>query len=156
MKKNECVWHFRDQNQSKGSDTPESFLSKVAFESDFRKKSCLARVSRKLSQFFFFRNTFSRLEHVLFLHVSLALASQCEWIPLTTFRISRQWRIRKSIPMYPDRLQNLITCSLVANVAWKFHTNPFGSFCAKLLNRQRQLHILLGGGDEDFDICVPT
>ena len=51
---------------TKGSDTPESFLSKVTFE---RK---LARVSLKLLQFFFFRKKLSRLEHVLFLKVSFA------------------------------------------------------------------------------------
>jgi len=41
-------------------------LLKVTFERN------LARVSRKLSQFFFFRNKSSRLEHVLFLQVSRA------------------------------------------------------------------------------------
>jgi len=41
-----------------------NFLLKVTF------KRNLARVSWKLSQFFFFRNKLSRLEHVLFLQVS--------------------------------------------------------------------------------------
>jgi len=41
----------------------------------------------------------------------------------------------------PDRHQNLIICSVrwpTANLSWKFHVNPFGSFCAKwLTDRQR-------------------
>ena len=38
----------------------------------------------------------------------------------------------------PDRHQTLVICSLViANLPWKFHANPSGSCCAKLLtNRQ--------------------
>jgi len=32
----------------------------------------------------------------------------------------------------PDRHQNL-TIWPIANLPWKFHANPFGSFCAKLL-----------------------
>ena len=52
------------------SDTLESFLSKVTFESEFRE--ILHDVSWKLSQFFFFQNKLSRLEHVLFLQVSFA------------------------------------------------------------------------------------
>jgi len=40
----------------------------------------------------------------------------------------------------------------IANLPWKFHANPFGSFCAKLptdkqTDRQWRLHILLGGGN---------
>jgi len=54
----------------KGSDTLESFLSKVSFD-----ERNLARVSLKLSQLFFFRNKVSRLEHVLFLHIQVSFAS---------------------------------------------------------------------------------
>jgi len=45
----------------------------------------------------------------------------------------------------------------IANLPWKFHANPFGSFCAKLLtdrqtDKQRRLHILLGGGNNNVAI----
>jgi len=59
----------------------------------------------------------------------------------------------------PDRHQNLIICSLDhCQPSWKFHANPFGSFCAKLLtdiqrNKQRRLHALLSG-DNYNDICI--
>ena len=56
--------------EPKGSDTSESFLSKVAFETDFRKKSCTCVT--KTFAIFFFRNKLSWLEHVLFLQVSFA------------------------------------------------------------------------------------
>jgi len=48
----------------------------------------------------------------------------------------------------PDRHHNLIICSLAhCQPSWKFHANPFGSFCAKLLtDKQWRKHILLGGG----------
>jgi len=57
-------------------------------------------------------------------------------------------RIRIRIVRDPDRHQNLIVCLLAH---WNFHSNPFGSSCAKLLpdkqtDRQRRLHILIGGG----------
>jgi len=59
----------------------------------------------------------------------------------------------------PDHHQNLIICSLAhCQPFLKFHANPFGNFCANLLtdrqtdrqmtDRQRQLHILLGGGND--------
>jgi len=55
--------------------------------------------------------------------------------PLTTFRIFQQCESGKQ-SMYSggdlDRHQNLIICSL-ANLSRKFHVNPLGSFCAKLL-----------------------
>ena len=56
---------------TKGSDTLDNFLSKVAFESDFRKKACTC-VMKTFAIFLFFRNKLSRLEHVLFLQVSFA------------------------------------------------------------------------------------
>jgi len=74
--------------------------------------------------------------------------------PLTTFRIYANGDESGKQSMYPDgdpdRHRNLISCSL-ANLPWKFHSNPFGSFCAKLqigkqTNKQRK-HILLGGGN---------
>jgi len=58
---------------AKGSDTLESFLSKVAFESDFRMKSCTCVM--KTFAIFFFRNEILRLEHVLF----------CEFLSKVTF-----------------------------------------------------------------------
>ena len=56
----------RPAQYTKASDTLESFLLKVTFERN------LAHVSWKLSQFFFFRNKLSPLEHVLFVKVSFA------------------------------------------------------------------------------------
>jgi len=53
----------------KGSDTLESFLSKVAFESDFRKKPWTCH--ENFNNFSSFEKL-SRLEHVLFLQVSFA------------------------------------------------------------------------------------
>jgi len=46
-----------------------------------------------------------------------------------------------------------------ANIPWKFHANPFGSFCAKLLtdrqtDQQRRKHNLLGGGNNIKDNYV--
>ena len=38
----------------------------------------------------------------------------------------------------------------IANLPWKLHANPFGSFWAKLLtDRQRRKRILLGGGNKN-------
>jgi len=52
----------------------------------------------------------------------------------------RTIRIRIRIPD-PDRHQNLIVCFIgpcTANLPSKFHANPYGSFCAKLLTTDRQ------------------
>jgi len=52
----------------------------------------------------------------------------------------------------PDRHQNLIICSSAhCNLPWKFHANPFRSFCAKLLTEKRtnnDENNLLGGNNE--------
>ena len=57
----------------------------------------------------------------------------------------------------PDRHQNLTSFvhGPVTNLSWKFHANPFASFCAKFLRnrqtdrqKQRRLHDLLGGGNK--------
>jgi len=65
-------------------------------------------------------------------------------------RIKIRIRIRD-----PDRHQNLVICSLanqLPTLPWKFHANPFRSFCAKLLrgrqtDKQRRKRNLLGGGN---------
>jgi len=66
----------------------------------------------------------------------------------------------------PDRHQSSIVCSLAhcqLNLPSKFHANPFGSFCAKLLtdkqtdrqtDKQRRLHDLRGGGDKSTSLFV--
>jgi len=56
--------------------------------------------------------------------------------------------------------RNYVTVTLcIANLTWKFHANTFRSFCAKLLtdkhtdrqtDKQRQLHNLLGGGNNNI------
>jgi len=66
--------HFkfgRPYKFGKDSDTLESLLSKVLFESDFRNKSCTC-VMKTFAIFLLSKNKLSRLEHVLFLQVSFA------------------------------------------------------------------------------------
>jgi len=60
----------------------------------------------------------------------------------------------------PDHQQNL-TIWPIANLLWKFHANPFRSFCTKLLtdrqtDRQWQLHNLLGRGNNYLYPLVHT
>jgi len=75
---------------------------------------------------------------------------------LTTFRISQQWRIRKTVSVskrWPGSSKfNHLFNGPLPTLSEKFHANPFGSFCAKLLtdkHTRRQLHILLGGGNNN-------
>ena len=84
-------------------------------------------------------------------HDKLEALAQCIPLPRHVLPVSQYGsviRIRD-----PDRHQNLIICSLVqCQPSRKFHANPFGNFCAKLLtdrqtDKQRQLHIFLGGGN---------
>jgi len=67
-RQNNTLNHRLNTHKTKGTDTLESLLSKVTFKRILH----AWRMSWKLSQFFFFRNKLSRLEHVLFLQVSFA------------------------------------------------------------------------------------
>ena len=87
------------------------------------------------------------LSHVFTVPPSGKSVWPADLYPLTTFCISHQWRIRKTIPISirwsgsPPKLNHLS----IGQPSLKILCNLFGgSFCTKLLtHKQRRLHILL-------------
>jgi len=78
--------------------------------------------------------------HVLPVQPSGESVRTADLCPLTTFRISQQWRIWKTIPDPdgdPDRHQNLIICSLAhCQPSLKILYKSIRTFLRKVVNRQ--------------------